>query len=273
MGLCLSGCRSYSFSSQIHFNDPKQIKKLISTGAAKPHGASFANQGLGCTSFLWRKSNDRDVFFFTRDENSYGEYRDELLSNGKILRIEEMYLDSKARNADFLKVTEQLPFVCKVTTLHRDNNAWYGSTIRWSLLLRERDGALVKILKNATETTIKAAFTTVVCSTILAEDKEYYLAIYKYNVSEFDKAFNNFDYIAEGKGLPLWYGKVVNGECKVQAECPAMSTEFLFELCQRIPNDPRDAMPFAMRTKVISSMKLTTAITQDMVIDFKPNKD
>ena len=74
------------------FYSPDQIRELISSGNAKPHGAQFANQGLGCKTFLWQKSDDKHIFFFTRNGNTWGEYRDETLDKGRFLRIDEMYL-------------------------------------------------------------------------------------------------------------------------------------------------------------------------------------
>jgi len=267
--VCLAGCRSSSISPRETFYYQKQINDLISSGVAQPHGAQFGNQGLGCNTFLWRKSDDRHVFFFTRDGKSLAEYRDEMLSNGKLLRIEEMYLTSAARNAGFLKTAEELPFIRKVTTLHRDGDTWVGSTIRWSLLLRKRDDAVTKCLKEEIERTSRASVTIVVPADVMAKDKEYYLAAYKHNITEFDKAFSRR--VAENKDLQLQWGKVVNGECEMRIEWTTQRPELLFELHERIPNPPNDATLFLVRTKSILSMNRTSGISQGETIHLVPN--
>ncbi|HDY65054.1 MAG TPA: hypothetical protein ENH84_02320 [Phycisphaerae bacterium] len=258
-----------SFSTQQPFYSPRQIDDLISSGTAVPHGAQFENQGIGCNTFLWRKSDDIHVFFFTRDGESLGEYREEILSNGRFLRIEEMYLTSTARNTDFLKAAEELPFVRKLTTLHRDGDTWMGSTIHWALLLRERDGTVTKHLKQEIERTSKASVTIIVPANVMTKDKEYYLAAYKQNITDFDKAF--YRRISEEKGLQLQWGKVVNGECGMGIEWPTQHPELLFELHERIPNPPNDATPFLVRTKSILSMKRTSGYTQGETIQFESN--
>lgn len=269
--VCLANCRSSSASSQEAFYSPKQMHDLISTGVAQPHGAQFENQGVGCRTFLWRQSDDRHVFFFTRDGKSLGEYREEILSNGRFLRIEEMYLTSTARNTGFLKAAEELPFVRKVTTFHRDGDTWVGSTIQWALLLRQRNGTVTKYLKREIERTSKASVTIIVPANVMAKGKEYYLAVYKQNLTEFDKTF--YRRIDDKKGLQLQWGKIVNGECEMRLEWPTQRPEVLFELHDRIPNPPNDATPFLVRTKDILSMKRTSAITQGETINFEPGQD
>jgi len=268
MVLCLEGCRLFSLPPQKPFYSPRQIDDLISSDTAVPHGAQFENQGLGCSTFLLRESDNKHIFFFTRNGKSLGEYREETLSDGKFLQIEEMYLTKNARSTDFLKGKRELPFIRKATTLHRDNNIWVGSTIHWALLLRARNGTLMKYLKQDVEEISKSSIRIVVPSKLMAKDKEYYLAAYRQNPSDFDKAFYR---ITERNGLQLQWAKVINGECEMKIECSAQRPELLFELHERIPNLPHDATPFMVRTKSILSMKLSSGVTQEETINFEQN--
>jgi hypothetical protein len=268
IALLWSGCRVSHLSAQESFYSPKQIHDLISSGVAQPHGAQSENRDLGCQTFLWEKSNDRHIFFFTRDGRALGEYRDEMLVKGEFLRIDELYLNSTARNS---KVMEKLPFVRRLTTLHWDDDTWVGSTIEWTLLLRKPDGTVAEYLKHGGENTSKATVTVHLPTDLMAKDKKHYLALYKRNVSEFDKAF--YHHIDEGKGLRLWWSEVVNGECEIRTEWPTQSPDFLFDLHERIPNPPSDAIPSSVRTKIIASMKRTSGINRGEVINFEPSQD
>jgi len=144
-----------------------------------------------------------------------------------------------------------------------------GSRVQWTLLLRDSDGKVTTEMKEANETFAKATATVVIPPEQMSRDREYYLAIYKRIPSEFDKAFYNC--IEEGKGLPLWRGRVVEGQCEVRAEWPVRDPDLLFVLLERIPNLPVDATPMMVRTRSIATLRRVSTITQTEIIRFVPD--
>jgi len=231
-------------------------------------GVQFDNQGPDCRTFIWKKSEDRNVFFFTRNDISFGEYREDTLHENRYIRTEEMYLDSRARNS---RSAGPLPFVCRQTALKWEKGVWVASMADWTLLLRNPDGSVAQYLGHRMENTVKGTMTITIPAELMPKDAEYFIAFYRRDVSDYERAFYNT--IEEGKGLHVAGGPVVEGRCELRMEWPELSRDFLVELRVKIPNPPHDAMPFLTRTRCVATMLHTVPIAPDAVIPFVPNPE
>jgi hypothetical protein len=250
---------------------PAEIDDLITSGIAIPTRVQFENQGMGCSTFIWKKSEGDCRFYFTRDGKSFGEFRHDILLDGRYVWTRELFIAKSARNIDFLKDAKEIPFVYKLKQFRWKEGFWFESIIKWGLEIRARDGTVLKYLDKAEEKTSRVNITIVVPPDMINKDKEYYIIVYKHNVTKFEKAYYNSK-ITEGKGLWIQRKKVEDGKCEMTFEWTRESPELLYELHERF-YIPEDATPFFIRTKCIASMIRPTGTSQGEVITFEPNQE
>lgn len=287
MLLCAASGRLHATPQHESNLTPQEIENLIASNAALPHGAQFENQGPGVATFLFKKSADRHIFLFTRGGKSIGEYRDEILDGGKILRIDEMYLANDARKNTAIGLEKELPFVRKTTVLKWVDAKWVGSDIRWESVLRRQNGEISKRLRHGKDHTSVATMEIIVPATLRTEGKEYYVEVYQKKPSEFDQAFSR--QVVDGKGKSLRLGtavdgnEVIDGKSKIRVEWSARHPELLIELQERIPSPypspsclPHCALSssaFEVITKAVASMQLDAASLLGGKVVFESNRD
>lgn len=243
----------------------------MKSGAAKWHGAQFANQGLGCLTYLWPESPDHHVFFFARDGVFYGEYRDEHLKAGRFLEVTEHYLTKDTRSLEgSVRLDErlELPFVRKTTTLLWENDVWVASTVTWQFLTCSRDGMVMRSEPPEVIKTVRREVTLVVPERQFTKPVEYYAQALRPETSPYEEAF--------GAGLTrqdeFSFGmqKLADGRCTFRLEWPESRPAIVFELHERVPNPPRDANPEMVRTVKVASMLVKALPGTGSPVVFEP---
>lgn len=243
---------------------PAQIDARIQAGSAKEHGAQFANQGLGCRTYLWKESADHYVFFFRRDGMTYGEFRDEVLAAGRFLTIYERYLVADARESGALPKAKDLRFVCKETSLVRKNNVFVESKVRWSFLTTDRSGNTLQRGETTERRMIRGVVSVIVPDELTPEADTFFVNLKRRNLTAHEKAFGDVRPVFESFGLS-------NRRCSLWAEWPEDDPELLVILSKKLPNPPNDATPLFVRTEEIASMKINLNPPQNVPIVFIPD--
>ncbi len=245
---------------------PSQIEKAIEAQSAIEHGAQFANQGLGCRTYLWKKSADHHVFFFRRDGVAYGEFRDERLSNGRFISIFEQYLVADSRKPEVLSKAKELRFVCKKTKLVWEDKVWLGSLVHWSFLTTDLNGKILKRDATAKKRMIRGVVSVVVPDHLIPDGETFFVGLRRKTLTPHETAYGTVNSVFEHFGL-------TNGRCSIWAEWPEDDPEFVVELSQKLPNPPNDATPFIVRTKEIASMSIKLHPPRNIPFVFIPDED
>ena len=188
---------------------PAQIDACIRAGSAKEHGARFANQGLGCRTYLWKESADHHVFFFRRDGVTYGEFRDEVLRDRRFLSIYERYLVVDAREPRTLPRAKELRFVCKETLPVWKNNVSVESKVRWSFLTTDRSGNTLQRGETTVKRMIRGVVSVVVPDELTPEGDTFFVDLRRSNLTPHERAFGAvrpvFQYFgASSRRWSLW---------------------------------------------------------------------
>jgi hypothetical protein len=244
---------------------PGQIDARIQAGSAKEHGAQFANQGLGCRTYLWKESADHHVFFFRRDGVTYGEFRDEVLAEGRFLSIYERYLVADAREPGTLAKAKELRFVCKETLIVWKNNVYVESKVRWSFLTTDRSGSILQRGETSEKRMIRGVVSVVVPDKLTPDGETFFVNLKRSNLTPHERAFGDVRPVFEHFGLS-------NRRCSLWAEWPEDDPELIVILSKKLPNPPGDANPFFVRTKETASMKINLNPPQNVPFVFIPDE-
>ena len=244
---------------------PAQIDAYIQAGSAKSHGAAFANQGVGCRTYLWKESADHHVFFFRRDGVTYGEFRDEVLADGRFLSIFERYLVVDARKPEILPKAQELRFVCKETILVRKNNVWVESKVRWSLLTTNQSGTTLKRGETVEKRMIRGVVSVVVPDELTPTGETFFVDLKRNNLTPHEKAFGNVRPVFEHFGLS-------NRRCSLWAKWPEDDPQMSVILRKKLPNPLHDAAPFLVRTEEVASMTINLNPPRNVPFVFVPDK-
>jgi hypothetical protein len=240
---------------------PAQIDDLIQAGSAKEHGAQFANQGVGCRTYLWKESADHHIFFFRRDGVTYGEFRDEVLADGRFISIFERYLAADSRKPETLPEAHELRFVCKETIPVWKNNVYVESKVRWLFLTTDLSGNSLKRGEITEKRMIRGVVSVVVPDELTPNGETFFVNLKRSNPTPHESAFGAFDPVFEYFGLS-------NRRCSLWAEWPEDDPEIIVVLSKKLPNPPLDATPFSVRTKDVASMKIDLKPPQNVPFVF-----
>ncbi len=244
---------------------PAQIDACFQAGSAKEHGAQFANQGLGCRTYLWKESAEHHVFFFRRDGVTYGEFRDEVLADGRFLSIYERYLVVDARETGILPMTRELRFVCKETIPVWKNNVFVESKVRWSFLTTDRSGNTLQRGETTAKRMIRGVLSVVVPDELTPEGDTFFVNLKRRNLTPHERAFGDVRPVFEYFGLS-------NRRCSLWAEWSEDDPELIIVLSKRFSNPSNDATPDAVRTKEIASMRINLNPPQNVPFVFIPDE-
>jgi len=244
---------------------PSQIDELILAGSAKEHGAHFANQGLGCKSFLWKESVDRHIFVFRRDGVSYGEFRDEVLLDGRFMSIIERYLVADLRKPAILSKARVLRFVCKETIPVWKDKVFIESKVRWSFLTTDLNGNILKRDATTKKRMIRGVVNVVVPDYLTPDGQTFFLGLKRKNLTPHESAFGAVNPVFEHFGL-------VNRRSSIWAEWPDDDAEFRVVLSKKAPNPPQDATPFVVRTERVATMTINLGTPKNTPFVFVADK-
>jgi hypothetical protein len=247
---------------------PYRISEIVDCGDAPRLGAVFAPSSVGSWSHLWRDSDKHHVFFIYRLGRSFGEYREEWLSEGRFIEITENYLITKARESDFLENADEYPFVCRKERFDwrkagKDNTlVCTGSTVQWSFLWCDGSGNINKRGQSQEQKLVRQPITVHVAKAQLAKNKEYSIHYHRKVLTDYEQAFGTDNRSSV---------RLVNGECSFSTIWPPKEPKLVIELHERVPNPPNDATPFAIRTKAVATMTVDLNTVTDGAIAFSPD--
>lgn len=228
-----------------------QIDSRIRDGSATERLARFANQGLGCTSYLWKESADHRVFFFRQDGVNYGEFRDEV-SGPQGLSVHEQYLTASARNPETLTKAETLRFVIKQSSFVRKNNVCLEANIRWSFLTTDRSGNVIQREKATEKRMIRGVVSIVVPPELRPAGETFFVNVKRSHLTPHEREFGYEIPVFEHFGLS-------GGRCSIWTEWPEDDPQLTVILSKKLPNPPAnlDANPDEVRTKDVATMKIS----------------
>jgi len=246
---------------------PEQVDVLIQAGCAKEHGAQFANQGLGCKTYLWKDSADHHVFFFRRDGVAYGEFRDEVLEDGRFLSIYEQYLVDDGRRPEVLAKATELRFVCKETLPVWRSNVVVESKVRWSFLTTDRNGKTLRRDETKVKRMIRGVVSVIVPDAVPPEGDEFSLNLKRSSLTPHEASFGREETGSE------WFGPSKR-RCSIWAQWPEDDPELILILSKHVPIPPDDSSlrfsPF--RNEEIASMKIRMSPPSNIPIIFIPDE-
>jgi hypothetical protein len=243
---------------------PAQIEEWIQAGRSKQHGAQFANQGHGSRTYLWKDSNDHHVFFFRRDGVAYGEFRDEVLANGRFISIYEQYLVVEARDSEILSRANELRFVCKETMPVWKNNVFVESNVRWSFVTTDRLGNILQRGETREKRMIRGVVSIVVPDELTPIEETFFVNLKRRNLTEYEQSFGDVRPVFQHFGL-------TNRRCSLWAEWPEDDPEFTVILSKKVPNPPNDATPSMVRKEEVASMRISLNPPQNVPFVFIPD--
>jgi hypothetical protein len=247
---------------------PTRIQELVQSGEAASHGAQFAASrgALNCRTFLWKKSPDHHVFFFLRNGKSYGEFRDEVLSEGRFLRIIENYLVSGARDVWQLVTVKERPVVRREEKLLWKDGKWDGSDLKWSFMWCGGQGHILRAEPALTERILRRSIVLQVNPRLTSKNAEYYVKAFRPETTHYERAFGDKIF---GEHYLLSESKLSDGRCTLRVEWPESRPQLVFELHERIPNPPLDAT-MLVHTKSVGSMMVKADLISGEKLHFEP---
>ena len=253
----------------VHSSEPKytvqQINGLIEAGKAKRSGACFANQGLGCQSYLWKESNNHHVFFFLRDGTCYGEYRDEVLSGSRFLSTAERYLVNDSRKSEFLANTKVLPFVCKSNSRIWKDDACIESRIRWTFVSTDLKGKEVERGATVEQGIRHGVISIIVPSHLASNDDEFLIGLTRESLTEHETAFGARNPVIEHFGL-------TNLRSSIWVQMPDANARFVVTLFKKLPDPEVGTVAFpGMRRQRLASMTISLDSPRNTPFVFVPD--
>lgn len=244
---------------------PAAIDRLISSGSAREHAARFANQGLGCETFLWVESDRHHVFVFRRNGVSYGEFRDVVRLEGGSLSITEQYLVADAREKDVLLKAKVLRFVRKHELQIWKGEELTGSTIQWSFLTTALDGSNMKREAMVEQRMVCGVISVVFPERWTPNGETFEVWLERKSLTAHEIAF--------GSVTPVrWMSELSNRRCSIWAMWPQDDPECVVTLDKRLPKDPDDPLPW-FRTKRVASMGIRLDPPANVPFVFEPSPD
>jgi hypothetical protein len=228
---------------------PARIEALIQDGSAKEHGAAFANQGAGCRTYLWKDSANHHVFFFRRDGAASGEFRDEVLEDGRFLSIYERYLVVDDREPEALAKSGERRFVCKETVPVWRNKVAVEMNVRWSFLVTDRNGTTLRRGDATEKRMIRGVVSVVVPDDVAVDRDEFRLGLKRSRLTPHERAFGDERPLIEHLGPS-------NRRCSLWAQWPEDDPELIVTLNRKISRSPDDSSLLPFRLKEVASMKI-----------------
>jgi hypothetical protein len=240
----------------------QQIMGLVKSGAARPHGAQFDNQGRGCRTYLWEDSPQHRVYFFARDGVFYGEFRDEQLDNGRSLMITEHYLEAGVRSPDVLAEPDrrEWPFVRRSREPLWEDETLVGSNVTWQSVIHGPDGAVLRADPPHTVKMVQRDVTLSVPAEKRPKDVEYYVKAFRPVRTDYERAIGSHFQRME---------KLVDGRCTFWLEWPEADPRLTFELHERTPPNPLDAT-IGVRTEKVAVMTVPFVPAGSRLLLFAP---
>ncbi len=227
-----------------------QIVELVQTGKAKRHGAQFANQGLGCETFLWEASEDHHIFFMMRDGHSYGEYREEFLKQGRFLAITECYLVADLRASEKLEKIEDLKYIRRHEKFEWVQDVWVASDIAWSFFMRtSRDGDLVPIGDSRSQRIVLGVLSVAFPDDITPIGKLFDVRLDRLNLIPEEMAYGNVNPTVEIFGIS-------NRRCSIWAQWPEDNSKLEIILNEKVETAPGDSWPEPYRLREVARMSV-----------------
>jgi len=241
---------------------PAEIDKLARSGSALEHGATFNNQGPGCQTYLWIESDRHHLFVFLRYGVSYGEFRDEVLLDGRFTSITEQYLVADAREKSILLKSKVLRFVRKQELPIWKDEVCIGSTIRWLFLTTSPNGNDVTREAVVEKPMVHKVISVVFPDHLTPNGETFSVGLERKNLTPHEAAFGTVRPVIETFGLS-------NRRCSIWAQWPQDDPECVVTLDKRLPKEPEDNFP-GIRTKRVASMEVRLDPPKNVPFVFVP---
>jgi len=242
----LIACLHSAAGSQPDYTQ-SHITNLIDDGKATQHGAQFANQGMGCTTYLWKDSDDHHVFFFLRNGSSYGEYREECLSHGRILKIREKFLVADLRSSEALKNAGEFRFVQRDEEYHWNHNVWVGSKVSRLFITTHPDWTEAQNSEEYVQYLVRGVVSVVFPEKVIPRQKRFQVRLERTTLSNYEKMYGGVGTIVEKVQSP-------NKEYSIWATWPESDPQLTIILEELMTKDPMDSWPLPYRSKEVARM-------------------
>jgi len=254
---CFIACMHSVAGSQPDYS-PSQITNLINDGKATQNGAQFSNQGIGCETFLRKDSDDHFVFFFLRDGTSYGEYRDEFLSHGRIQTIREKFLVADLRSSEALKKATEFSFVQRDEEYHWNHDVVVGSKVTWLFITTHPDGTDEQKHDEYVQYLVRGVVSVVFPEQVMPLEKKFQVRLERTTLSNYEKMYGGVEQMMYGGvGTVIDVLHSQNNRYSIWATWPESDPQLAIILDELVPRDPRDSWPFPYRSKEVARMPIS----------------
>lgn len=227
-----------------------KISELIEAGKAKRNGAQFANQGLGCETFLWQESKEHHVFFFMRNGRSYGEYREEFLKEGRFLTIKELFLIADLRDPDELQNKTNLKYVRRLEKLEWLHDVCVASTIEWSFMETGNNNKMIQIGDSKSQRIVRGVVSVIFPDVITPDGKLFDVGLDRAKLIPEEVAYGDVDAMIESFGIS-------NRRCSIWAKWPEDNAKLTIILNEKVKPEPMDSWPFPYRLREVARMSIS----------------
>ena len=240
-----------------------KIAELIEAGKAKRHGAQFANQGLGCETFLWQESKEHHVFFFMRNGRSYGEYREEFLKEGRFVTITENFLIADLRDTEKLEKTKNLKYIRRHETLERLQDVWVASDIEWSFMSTGSNGELIRNGDSRSQSIVRGVVSVVFPDNTTPDGKLFDVRLDRVDLIPEEVAYGDVDSNIEIFGI-------TNRRCSIWAKWPQDNPKLAIILFEKVKTARMDTWPEPYRLHESARMLIGLESPQNAPFIFQP---
>ena len=230
----------------------------------------------GVTTYLWKESDTRQVYFFERGNQLYGEYRAEALDkNGRIEECTEYYLVNWQNRGRPQDDTDDLPFTRKTERFDWDKSFCTGSTVERQHTWRSKaDGTLLKSTPAQTIKMVRRLVTIEVPAELRPNQEARYFIEAMRPPADFERDFLHVDgggvgmfATLDGDILERASRPLKEGTLTATLEWPADAPAFWLKLNESVRNPP--TYQLAYRSTIKATMNLKAPPANDKAIVFQ----
>jgi hypothetical protein len=250
----------------------QKIDDLVNvSGVAKSTNEHVgASTVAGIKTYLWKESDTHRVYFFERNKQLFGEYREETFAKNSHIeqRTEYYLLNWQTRGKPQDDAATDLPFTRKTERFTWDKDVCTGSVVEWQHTWRARaDGALLKSTPPVTVKMSRSPVTVKVPAELMPDKDATYSIAFRRKPADFERDFLHLDKdgligmtaVLNGDILNRSSMEVKEGKATATLEWPADAPDFQLDLIESVRNPPMYQMMYTSTTKGTMNLKALPA--------------